>query len=248
MDIIVYQDDGADKDCVRESLASLKAIFSNSSYNIHAVDSIFLNKTSWEKNTFLLVMPGGRSLPYYEKLAAGGNKKIIDYVQNGGRYLGICAGAYYASATTEFARNQPLEVICHGPLNFFPGIASGPVYRDEIFSYEKHGGAKLAKISYLADQPVQTYPIYYHGGCQFVTAEQHPNVEIVACYEDLAEKPAAIIRCQVGRGFVVLSGVHIEYSYQGIDNRYAKPLVDALFKVESVRQQLFKKVLSVLIK
>jgi biotin--protein ligase len=248
VDILVYQDQGADADCVQQSITSLKAVFPESDYSIRTVDSNFLNQTSWEKNTFLLVMPGGRSLPYYEKLAPSGNKKIIDYVQNGGCYLGICAGAYYASATTEFAKNQPLEVVCHGPLNFFSGIARGPVYHDEVFSYEKHGGAKLAKISYLCNQPIQIYSMYYHGGCHFVTAEQYANVEVIARYEDLAEKPAAIIRCQVDKGIAILSGVHIEYSYRGIDERYAKPLAEALSEVENVRQQLFANVLSGLIK
>lgn len=42
------------------------------------------------------VIPGGRDLPYCRDLNGYINDRIIRYVKEGGVYMGICAGAYYA--------------------------------------------------------------------------------------------------------------------------------------------------------
>lgn len=50
------------------------------------------------QNPELLIMPGGKSWEYLKQLGVEGQKQIKDYVQDGGSYLGICAGAFFASS------------------------------------------------------------------------------------------------------------------------------------------------------
>lgn len=50
------------------------------------------------------------------------------YVQSGGSYLGLCAGAYYASSQVEFEPGSTLEVVGDRELDFFPGTARGAAY------------------------------------------------------------------------------------------------------------------------
>jgi biotin--protein ligase len=48
----------------------------------------------WTRNLVGIVFPGGRDSPYHEKLEGDGNKLIRRFVEEGGWYLGICAGKH----------------------------------------------------------------------------------------------------------------------------------------------------------
>ena len=52
---------------------------------------------------------------------------FAEYVNGGGSYLGLCAGAYYACARVEFEMGSELEVVGERELAFFPGIGRGSV-------------------------------------------------------------------------------------------------------------------------
>ena len=84
----------------------------------------------WMSSCLMLVMPGGADLPYCRQLNGPGNELIrgaqpccwlnmpsdvgkqsqilthstmsAAYVEDGGSYLGLCAGAYYACSYVEF--------------------------------------------------------------------------------------------------------------------------------------------------
>lgn len=250
LNILIYQDEGTDEICVNETLRSLSLVTDPSHFQINIVNSDYLKRTSWENQTKLVVIPGGRSLPYYQKLTAIGNKKISEYVQNGGNYLGICAGAYYGSAKTEFEKGQPLQVICEGELNFFPGIAAGPAYGLGKFRYENYSGAQLANIAFLQEQNnLQQYQIYFKGGNYFISPEQYHHIRVLANYIDIENQPAAIIECRVRNGIAILSGIHIEYSYRAISSNdlHMQTIANALEAAEQNRQELFKKIISRLI-
>ena len=93
----------------------------------------------------LLVMPGGRDLPYVDKLKGKGNENISQFVKNGGGYLGICAGAYYGCSSVQFAQGDPLlEVVGQRELSFFKGVSQGPVFDD--FEYASNKGAMAADV------------------------------------------------------------------------------------------------------
>lgn len=152
----------------------------------------------------LFIMPGGRDRPYHAALKGAGNAQIRSFVENGGTYLGICAGAYYGSKTVEFDQGYPLEVCEEREISFFPGKAIGPAYGKGTFEYESDKGARLAKIG-TANGP---FYAYYNGGCYFEGDFTH--VKILARYLDLPGHPPAIIECSVVKGKAILSGVHIE--------------------------------------
>ncbi len=152
----------------------------------------------------LFIMPGGRDRPYHAALKGAGNAQIRSYVENGGTYLGICAGAYYGCKTVEFDRGYPLEVCEERELSFFPGKAIGPAYGKGTFEYESDKGARLSKIE-TANGP---FFAYYNGGCYFEGDFTH--VKILARYLDLPGHPPAIIECSIGKGKAILSGVHLE--------------------------------------
>lgn len=241
--ILIYADEGADAGCVRETYRSfLMARTSLSSYRVQCVDAAYLNHASWENNTKLVVMPGGRSLPYYAKLAGGGNKKLSQFVAAGGHYWGICAGAYYASQLTEFEKGQPGEIICAGGLPFFQGIAAGPAYGAGLYDANSYRGARIASLIF-ADAEMRV--VYFNGGPVFAVEQgKDIGVEVLARYHDLPQQPAAIVRCAFGKGTALLSGVHFEYSYRAIKSHWSGGtlLKQQLLAMERERQALFRQI------
>lgn len=51
-----------------------------------------------------------------------------EYVEGGGSYLGLCAGAYYGCSSVEFEPGSSMEVSGDRELAFFPGAAIGAAY------------------------------------------------------------------------------------------------------------------------
>ena len=58
----------------------------------------------------LLCIGGGFDLGYVKTLGLEGMRIIREFVQTGGNYLGICAGAYFATDYVQFDAGGPLEV------------------------------------------------------------------------------------------------------------------------------------------
>ena len=72
---------------------------------------------------------GGYDLGYIRALGQDGIDQVKGYVQTGGHYLGVCAGAYFASARVTFDEGGDLEVCGPRQLAFFPGEWKKCVYK-----------------------------------------------------------------------------------------------------------------------
>lgn len=191
----------------------------------------------------LIIMPGGAGQAIYKQLGEQGNQTIKNYVKSGGRYLGICAGAYYGAEETKFeiGRGEPYEINSdtNAALGFYPGIAHGVAYEVGVFIYQSEAGARIAKLS-TSKKSERNIAVYFNGGCYFVDAENRPNTKIIARYADLDRQPAAIVQCQYGNGIAILSGVHFEYRNIMIDHDYADKCIainNALNAEQKKREQ-----------
>lgn len=202
MTILIYAGAGASPEALARLTAALAA------YPIQLVDRHILQAPGWEEKAAALIFPGGRDIPYHKALQGEGNWRIRQYVEGGGRYLGICAGAYYACKSFAFEEGSELEVVATRELAFFPGKAVGPTYGRGVFQYDSEQGAQCAQVSWEGG----ISSLYFNGGCHFETPESYPGTEILARYHDLPGLPAAALYCQVGQGRALLTGVHPEYS------------------------------------
>jgi biotin--protein ligase len=208
--------------------------------NIRFVTRLELRQEAWKKDTFLLIMPGGRDIPYQSALQGTPNEHIRSFVEEGGRYLGLCAGAYYASGRIEFEKGTSLEVVVDRDLKFFPGLALGPAYGPNLFRYHEANGAKVASLVLATG----CSKAFFDGGPAFMDAHLYPNVDILARYEDIQGQPPAIILCRVGQGIALLSGVHPCYCFkEPVKDRFLQKLVPELEKIEPIRRELFRECL-----
>ena len=120
---LIYNDTGTSSESVQALVDFLSPIATVQC----VIGSDIQNDTLWSRAS-CFIMPGGRSLPFYKTCGALGNEALVRFVKNGGRYVGLCAGAYYAAKETIFAEKLPLELVLPGELNFFEGRAIGPAF------------------------------------------------------------------------------------------------------------------------
>ncbi len=206
MNIFIYKDEGSGSTKALHAALEQEQVTS-----IHFVDRSDLVRWALLKDAGLLIFPGGRDLPYHEALTGAPNQKIREFVARGGKYLGICAGGYYGSSFVEFEKGGPLEILGKRELSFFPGVARGPAYGLGKFNYGSESGAMIVDLQLTSPYfSMSSASAYYNGGCLFVDAEKYKDVEVLARYKHLMGSPAALIRCKVGSGLAILSGIHPE--------------------------------------
>jgi biotin--protein ligase len=177
--------------------------------NLRNLDALFLSEhtffqSNWDHTCTHFILPGGRDRPYHAAFKGAGNRKIRSFVERGGTYVGLCAGAYYGAAHVEFDKDFPLEVCEERELAFFPGKAVGPAFGKGTYVYGSESGARAVKII----TPSSMFYAYYNGGCTFVG--DLSTCKILARYADLPGQPPAVIECMIGKGKAILSGVHLE--------------------------------------
>lgn len=205
---------------MRHCIYTLRRLLSPN-YAVISVTGETIIKEPWTASCALLVFPGGADLGYCRTLNGEGNRKIKQYVQRGGAYLGLCAGGYYGSSRCEFeVGNKRMEVVGSRELAFFPGTCRGCAFPG--FVYHSEDGAKAVELQAekiaLAESTVpDLFKSYYNGGGVFVDAPKYKDkgVEVLASYSEplgveSGEGTAAIVYCKVGEGAAVLTGPHPE--------------------------------------
>ena len=110
--VLIYRDYGVgDLGHLEEGL---KEYFKQRQVKVDYTDATSIIKgNALNEDVTAFVMPGGAATPFLQKLKVQGNEKIRDYVYQGGHYLGICAGAYYACSKVEFERKKQWEELKH---------------------------------------------------------------------------------------------------------------------------------------
>lgn len=216
--IYVYKDEGVSK-----SRLAIKnfLIFSQSKYDIEDITAKEIIEGHWKKTAVCLIIPGGADIPYCKKLNGRGNQLIREFVENGGVYIGICAGGYYASSYIEFDKGGSLEVVGERELKFYPERMIGPLLAS--YRYNSEEGAKIAHLKFETGKlKGQRARVYFNGGGYFKNSEKLKNVKVIATYQNkgFKNKPA-IVECKIGKGKAILTGVHpeifSEYLEMGIE-------------------------------
>ena len=211
---------GSTVESVRHCLYTLRRLLSPSYAVITVTGEAIINEP-WISSCALLVFPGGADLPYCRTLNGAGNRRISQYVESGGLYLGLCAGGYYASQRCEFeVGSKSMEVVGSRELGFYPGICRGCAFSGFVYHSERGTKAATIRVSKTAltkgSIPTE-FRAYYNGGGVFVDAPKYldKGVEILASFVDdlsvdAGEGSAAVVYCKVGDGAAILTSNHPE--------------------------------------
>ena len=250
MNILVYDGPGVTS-LQRILLKSLNSLL-KSNYDVIPIDPARLRQDPWEETTRLLIMPGGRDLAFLSSLENDGIQKIKSYVESGGKYLGICGGAYLACKSIQFELGRKdYQVVGDRPLKFCQAEAVGSVA--EGFIYNTELGTRAMEIYSSQDR----LNVYVNGGPYFEFNDIDSNADILYRYQ-LNQKPC-IVDCKVGKGQAILSGCHFEVASEFIkssidgmenDEKYIdevenlNDIYPKLNESEKGRVELFKRILN----
>jgi glutamine amidotransferase-like uncharacterized protein len=221
--ILIFNDYGVSEFSERQLKLCFERLYSSLEIREIKADDIQNGTLNDHLNETLLCFGGGFDLGYLQSLGNDGCERIRKFVLNGGNYLGICAGAYFACESILFDENGPLQVTGDRPLKFFPGQAIGPV--NKLFKYNSDDFALAVKINLGNDLFNFTY---LNGGCYFEPNQETQNqFNQIACYSEMNARPKdesmpvdnklAIIEAKVGLGKCLLSGVHFEFNADDLD-------------------------------
>ena len=218
VNVLIFDGPGVSQSCLKHLRDSLTSLLSPR-YDVLTISAEALRRDPWTDNCALLCFPGGRDVAYLSSLGADGCERIAAWVADGGRYLGICAGAYFASDSISFERGrQGYQVEGDRPLKFFPGKCTGTAFKG--FEYDTENGARDCMIDLEAqafesvwhgEAPLSQLAVYYNGGGAFEDINSD-RVTFLARYAELHGRPPAGVLCKVGgHGKALLWAVHPEH-------------------------------------
>jgi biotin--protein ligase len=237
---LVYVDQGVCIPSAKALEGQLKALL-DPSIAVFEVDGEYLRTQNWEEKTVVLAMGGGSCRYWDVQLQGEGIEKIQRYVKEGGRYIGVCAGAYFACAESRFELSDR-TIEKSRPLAFFPGRALGPLVDSD--DYLSLRAARAADVCFKMKGSSEVGALYYQGGCLFDVEEDSAAVEIMSRYRGLG-KTAAVF-CKVGKGCAFLDGTHPEFAWSaslsnGAGSFYGD-LVGKLSAQEVFRQRVWEEI------
>ena len=234
LNVLIYSGPGTCEFSVNQTFRTLKR-FLKSSYDVKLVSSDVLKneRIPWDESCALFVMPGGRDLAYLEEF---GGTNFFKRLKGNIKYLGICAGAYFAADTIEFELGRAgYEVKGGRPLKLIDSCAKGALETGKLFYYSDdmnnyNSSIQPIKITTINNEYLK---VAYNGGCYFPQA--HPDF-IYASYEN--NQPIILLK----EDKFCLSGVHFEYD--PIDCLMKDKIVfSELLKYEKERKKVIKDIL-----
>lgn len=249
--ILIYDDIGASGVVVLKK--ALQEEFSSRKIAVETVSAEdILTKNVLNSSVAAFFMPGAAADDYHLKLGKSGKDLIRSYVESGGIYYGICAGAYFASQKAVFEpKNHKLRKINDYGLNLIDAVAVGTLQKElNIKPYEATANA-TAVVPLQDAQTNAVYTSYYHGGPWFVCKKKSPVI-ILTYYNLPAKKLPAVIAEKVSKGLVIASGVHYETTGSALskcllpdrtDYRTAQKVISELNRTEYLRRALFQKMM-----
>lgn len=182
-----------------EDVEALRNFLDAHELTLVEIDQKTISKGELNELCDILVFVGGWSSEYCHYIENHAN--IRSYVENGGCFVGFCAGAYYASSTMLW-KGSHLDY----PLKLFSGTAAGPL----SIGWGKPSEIELNKEITFNLEFEDTLEIWYFDGPCF-TGISEPSTQVLARYRDNGE--AAVIAFSFGNGRVLLSGPHPELGF-----------------------------------
>lgn len=150
-------------------------------------------------NFSAFIVPGGWPEKYAYSLRKKGYNKIRKFVSNGGKYIGICAGAYLASKKFKTDESD------------FTGLGlANPTAEMEIRKIlpGRIREIKLSKHA-LSNGCPHKMKIWYMNGPVF---KSNKKMKVIAKYEN---NNTAIISSKYGKGSIILFSPHPEGNLEG---------------------------------
>lgn len=187
------------------------------------LDSSFIDETEirqetdWMHKTNLFVCNGDSVTKFKEALCPGGEAKLKTYIDNGGTYLGICAGSYFGAGVIDFT-GASFQKRRNG-LGLFNGLARGAL--EDLMGRPYTGLSDCASVITLryAKDLLMEFPALYWGGPHFLLPEKTPNITPLFWHATPQSTRLMGLASRVGErgGAAFLVSPHCELSAKNIE-------------------------------
>jgi len=224
-----------------ESLKNLKTAIQKiySQAVVSEWDLEHMPPSKWERYG-LCVFPGGECSKWNSVLSEDLQKQILEWVKQGGRVFGICAGGYYCSALSEFSGISQNWIVSSRVIALFQGTCRGPLFSNQI---------EIVKVRWQRNNK-EGYVVVIKGG-EFIPHQDASvqSYEILARFVDKAD-PIAVVKCQQrDGGKAILSSIHWELGFkymQSIKSSFPEltEKIDLLKESRLFRRECFEEILS----
>ena len=186
-----------------ESVTAGQEMFKWMGYTTEIVGAAYINGNDLG-DFHAIYIPGGDMFQYSRDISAAGKMKIRAFVNGGGAYIGICAGACFASKSVIW-REDPLPM---EPLGLFKGTASGPA--NEIVPFPQYGMCRIDVAGHdhpiTAGQPDRLWTLYYWG--PVLVPDAGASATVLGRYTAVSQP--AMVAFEYGKGRVFIIGAHPE--------------------------------------
>lgn len=183
----------------------------NISYRVLFEDDI-LGRELWRSAIEVLIVPGGESIIYLKELGAKGGEIIRKFVEAGGGYIGICAGAFYATSHREGgSATGPYGIgLLQGTA--YDGTAlQTPPFIEGMMDFDFFPKGLLQGLETVFRSVLFGGPSFRFSGLE----ASAKKLKVVARFQNFGEP--AMVLFQTGRGHVFLSGPHLEIEEERTD-------------------------------
>ncbi len=203
-------------------------------------------------DTLAFFLPGiiGEKSPYNTEIGPAGNAAIRRYVENGGVFVGICAGAYYACRDILYDPPWlPQPKTSQPGLDFFNALAKGPLPGFALHGDEAwYSDCTVTTISYQDSQDTRAVTGIAYGNGPMLIPDDDEEIEILARYEDVPGRPIAIAAKRIGKGLALFVGVLPYVGYEphnpALCDEEVKNLLESLRPHESGRENVWDMIVS----
>jgi biotin---protein ligase len=194
-----------------EYLTSLRQILFPK-YAVAPITSDALLNEPWTESCALLVVSGHDYLELCRRMGPRGTARMQDFVQSGGRFLGINAGACYGSErrTEIHPSGEEGNDCAEHNLGFFPAECRG--------SLNRQVASKTSVAIMIGTEDGRSFAVYGKVGGAFsdLDSSAPDGFAMIARFalgdqtEHDSSRRAAVVYCPVGQGACVLASPHIE--------------------------------------
>lgn len=203
--------------CADASQVLMRSVFNtHAEQNIRYIDALEIrsNTADWKDTASHIVFSGGAVTGFKQALHKNGLSQIREFVEQGGIYVGFCAGAYFGASSIEFKgydwqSKSAYERSGEG-LSFFNGLARGslgriaPLYDGTSATCRATPVTLDYKGRITRDLP-PVISAFYGGGPEFLIdnnaylGEQNTRPEIISHYilSDGTQRVAGL-SCPIG--------------------------------------------------
>lgn len=193
----------SDRGTWEESVQAAEKMFQWMNYTVKLVNADHINNEGLG-NFSILCIPGGDMYQYAQDISSRGRNNIRNFIHDGGGYIGICGGSYFASEKVIWREHQ----LHMTPLGIFPGITKGPI--NKIVPYPNYTVCKVNIVnsthSITQSEPDSVWILYYWG--PMFVPNKDADVAVLGKYDSVNQP--SMLAFDYGLGRVFLIGMHPE--------------------------------------